>query len=452
MAKTSASSATKASTGSATAADDLNRALEALQVENQRLSRAVQELSILNELSVVIGSMLNSNQVIEIVVKRSLHAVNAEQGTITMFDQAAVNPLKTLIRAADTSSKHERFHLDQSVAGWMQIHKRPLRSNDLDSDTRFSGVKIADNIRSILCAPLLVKNKLIGVLSVFNKKQPASGVAEFDEHDERLLAIIAGQSAQVIETARLYESEIAMQAMERELSAAREVQRNLLPQHLPEIAGIDLAASSTPAHDVGGDYYDVIPLGDDRYCILLADVSGKGLPAALVSTMVKGIFWAQIPQHQSPQDILQTTNVLLRNILPHSTFVTIMLAILDARHKSLELCSAGQCPPLYFGAKRAPEYLKMTGHPMNWLETPSFDSLSMKLRPGETLVLYSDGVIEAQNEMDIFYGAPALLTFAESLCRRPAQDIHDAIVAAINEFTGHREPADDLTLVVIRAT
>jgi len=436
----------------AEAPDDLNRALEALQVENQRLSRAVQELSILNELSVVIGSMLNSNQVIEIVVKRSLHAVNAEQGTITMFDQAAINPLKTLIRAADTSFKHERFHLDQSIAGWMQIHKRPLRSNDLHGDNRFSGVTIADNIRSILCAPLLVKNKLIGVLSVFNKKSSPSSDVGFDEQDERLLAIIAGQSAQVIETARLYESEKTKQDMEREMSAAREVQRSLLPQHLPEITGIDLVASSMPARDVGGDYYDVIPLGDDRYCILLADVSGKGLPAALVSTMVKGIFWAQLPQHLSPQDILQATNILLRNILPRTTFVTIMLAILDAKRKSLELCSAGQCPPLYFGAKRAPEYLKMTGHPMNWLECPSFDSMSIKLRAGEALVLYSDGVIEAQNEMDIFYGAPALLTFAESLCRKPAQDIHDGIVETINEFTGHREPADDLTLVVIRAT
>jgi len=436
----------------AKAQDDLNRALEALQVENQRLSRAVQELSILNELSVVIGSMLNSNQVMEIVVKRSLHAVNAEQGTITMLDQAAINPLKTLIRAADTSFKHERFHLDQSIAGWMQIHKRPLRSNDLHGDNRFSGVKIDDNIRSILCAPLLVKNKLIGMLSVFNKKSSPSGDVGFDEQDERLLAIIAGQSAQVIETARLYESEKAMQDMERELSAAREVQRNLLPQLLPEIAGIDLAASSIPARDVGGDYYDVIPLGDDRYCILLADVSGKGLPAALVSTMVKGIFRAQIPQHKSPQEILKAANVLLRSILPRSTFVTAMLAILDAKHKSIELCSAGQCPPLCFGAKRAPEYLTMTGHPMNWLETPSFDSLSIKLRAGESLVLYSDGVIEAQNEMDIFYGAPALLTFAESLGRKPAQDIHDAIVETINEFTGQREPADDLTLVVIRAT
>jgi serine phosphatase RsbU (regulator of sigma subunit) len=431
---------------------DQSTRLAELEAENRRLSRAVQELSTLNELSVVIGSMLNSTQVMQIVVKRSLQAVNAEQGVITMFDLAAVNPLKTLIRAADTDAKHERFHLDQNVAGWMQIHKRALRSNDLHGDNRFSGVKIDESIHSILCAPLLVKNKLIGVLSVFNKKSSVPRTTGFDEQDERLLAIIAGQSAQVIENARLYETEKAKQDMDRELSAAWEVQRSLLPQRLPEIAGIDLAASSTPAREVGGDYYDVISLGEDRYCILLADVSGKGLPAALVSTMVKGIFWAHIPQHKSPQEILQATNVLLRNILPPSTFVTVMLAILDAKRKSLELCSAGQCPPLYFGVKRKPEYLKMAGHPMNWLETPSFDKQSLKLHAGESIVLCSDGVIEAQNEMDQFYGAPALLSVADKLRGKPAQEIHDAIVESVNEFTGRGEPADDVTLVVIRAT
>lgn len=433
------------------AADDLHRRLEALLAENQSLSRAVRELSTLNELSVVIGSMLNSNQVMEIVVKRSLQAVNAEQGVITMFDQAAINPLKTLIRAADTSLQRERFHLDQNIAGWMQIHKQPLRSNDLRNDHRFSGVKIAGNIHSILCAPLLVKNKLIGVLSVFNKKAEASQ-AGFDEQDERLLAIIAGQSAQVIETARLYEAEKAKQDLERELSAAREVQRSLLPQRLPQIRGIELAASSTPAREVGGDYYDVMPLGDDRYGILLADVSGKGLPAALVSTMVKGIFWAQLQQHSSPNAILQATNVLLRNILPRSTFVTAMLAMLDAKQKRLELCSAGQCQPLYFGVKRAPQFLEMSGHPMNWLETPAFDSLSIKLRAGDSLLLYSDGIVEAQNEMDQFYGAPALLALVEKLRAKSALDIHDDIVEAINAFTGQREPADDVTLLVIRAS
>jgi sigma-B regulation protein RsbU (phosphoserine phosphatase) len=428
--------------------NDVNRRLEAIQAENQRLQRAVEELSILNELSVVIGSVLNSTRVMEVVVKRSLQAVNAEQGVITMFDQEAVNPMKTLIRAADTSTSHERFHLDQNVAGWMHLNKKALLANDVRNDPRFSGIRIAANIRSILCAPLLVKNRLIGVLSVFNKKRAAG----FDDNDERLLSIIATQSAQVIENARLYETEKAKQDMDRELSAAWEVQRSLLPQRLPEIPGIDLAASSTPAKEVGGDYFDVFRLDAQRYCILLADVSGKGLPAALVSTMVKGIFWAQIPRYTSTQEMLQATNVLLRSILPRMTFVTAMLAMLDTKARTVELCSAGQCPPLYMGAQRAPEYLKMAGHPMNWLEEPSFDGLTIQLRAGETLMLYSDGVIEAQNELDNFYGAPALLTFAEALRKKRAQEVHDAIVNSVKEFTGKRHSADDVTLVVIRAT
>lgn len=433
--------------------DDLSLRVEVLQAENQRLNRAVEELSILNELSVVIGSVLNSHRVMEIVVKRSLQAVDAEQGVITLFDQAAVNPLKTLIRAADTSTMRERYHLDQNVAGWIYLNKKPLLSNNVRKDSRFRGVQVTENIRSMLCAPLMVKNKLIGVLSVFNKKTPQPpGAVGFDENDERLLAIIAGQSAQVIETARLYEAEKAKQAMERELLAAWEVQRNLWPQRLPEIAGIALAASSTPAREVGGDYFDVIPLSNERYCIALADVSGKGLPAALVSTMVKGIFLAQVEQYATPKEILQATNMLLRSTLPRATFITAMVAILDARTRTVELCSAGQCPPLHLCGDRPPEFLKLTGHPMNWLEDPSFDNVLMKLQANEMLVIYSDGVIEAQNDIGNYYGAPALLKFAETLCTKEAQEVHDAIVETINDFTGQRDLADDVTLVVIKAT
>jgi sigma-B regulation protein RsbU (phosphoserine phosphatase) len=255
----------------------------------------------------------------------------------------------------------------------------------------------------------------------------------------------------VIENARLYEAEKTKQDMERELTAAWEVQRSLLPQRLPEIPGIDLTGSSTPAREVGGDYFDVIPLSDQRYCIVLADVSGKGLPAALVSTMVKGIFLAQVEKHKTPREILKATNVLLRSTLSRATFVTALVAILDAAKRSIELCSAGQCPPLRLCADRPPEFLSLAGHPMNWLESPAFDSLAVKLKPGETLIIYSDGVTEAQNEMDQFYGAPTLLHLSEALCKKPAQEIHDAMVEAVKDFTGRREPADDVTLVVIKA-
>ena len=137
--------------------------LARLQEENQCLRKAVDKLSILNELSQVISSTMSLHPVNESIVKRSVRAVNAGQGTITLVDETSPTAMKTLIRAQASSTQHQSFHLTQNIVGWMLIHKQALISNDLMSDPRFSGVKFDGNIRSLLCVPLLIKNQMIGL-------------------------------------------------------------------------------------------------------------------------------------------------------------------------------------------------------------------------------------------------------------------------------------------------
>jgi sigma-B regulation protein RsbU (phosphoserine phosphatase) len=239
---------------------EIEQTLLRLEEDNRRLRKAIEELSILNELARVISSTMDSQAVMETIIKRSVKAIGAEQGAITLVEESASTPFKTLIRAANSSHEHAKLRIDQNIVGWMIIHKKPLLSNDVPNDETFKMFRMssAASIGSLLCVPLLVKSKLIGILTVFNKKNNQ----KFTEDDQRLLAIIATQSAQVLETARLYEQEQAKLALERELDAAREIQKSLLPREVPELPGMDVAARSIPALEVGGDYYDFIPLGD----------------------------------------------------------------------------------------------------------------------------------------------------------------------------------------------
>src|SRR5437879_9645683 len=171
--------------------------LTQLQEENRRLRKAVDELSILNELARVISSTMNLDSVIESVVKRSVRAIQGQQGMITLVDEQSPNEMKTLIRAQNSTSDHQQFHLNQNILGWMLINKKPLVSNDLKADPRFSGVRAEGDLRTLLCVPLLVKNRLVGILAVFNN----SGGGELTEDDTHLLSIMPAQSGPILRNA-----------------------------------------------------------------------------------------------------------------------------------------------------------------------------------------------------------------------------------------------------------
>src|ERR1051326_6145594 len=217
--------------------------LAALRHENDRLRRAVQELSTLNDLSRAIGASLRSDDVMQTIINRSLKAVNAEQGVVTLLDRRGGDRVdaNTLVRANESTIGAPRsFHATQAILGWMQLNKRPLAITDTATDSRFSGVVWDENIRSMLCVPLLIKSELTGVLAVYNKKNGRT----FDSDDERLLAIIASQSAPIVDNAPLYEEEKALSAIREQVRRTAEIQAHLLPRAAPAIDGYEVACRS----------------------------------------------------------------------------------------------------------------------------------------------------------------------------------------------------------------
>ncbi|MBT8400087.1 MAG: GAF domain-containing protein, partial [Rhodothermia bacterium] len=191
--------------------------LAQLQLENQRLRRAVEELSILNDLATAIGGTNDPTEIMQIIVKRSLKTVHAEQGVITLIDEERNrDPLSTFVRSMSSSSEHHAIHPDESVLGWIMTYQRPLVVNDPANDPRFQGTRWDETVRSIICVPMVARSRLVGTLTIYNKKDEGG----FTEADQRLVSILAAQSAQVLENARLHEEESAMHQFQEELRLA----------------------------------------------------------------------------------------------------------------------------------------------------------------------------------------------------------------------------------------
>jgi serine phosphatase RsbU (regulator of sigma subunit) len=428
-------------------AENLNN-LSVLREENQRLRLVVEELSILNDLARVISSTMSLDVVIENIIKRSVKATNCKQGMITLIDEEKPTGMRTLIRTLDSSTNHEQFHLNQNILGWMLINKKPLTCDDIRNDTRFSGVKFEEDICSLLCVPLLVKNRLIGILAMFNKKESK----HFSEEDTRLLSIIAMQSAQILENARLYQEEQKKIAMDKELIAAREVQMSLLPKSLPQIANFQFAAITIPAKEIGGDFYDIVRVHDDVYEIIVADVAGKGLPAALLATLGKGVLCSQVIQHNSLVTQLKLSNHILRGSIPHKSFITLLLAAVEPMSRTVTVANAGHCYPLLFrNNSQTVDIVQVKGFALNLTDEHQCEVKAITMEPDDCLVLYSDGVDEAQSLTQEFFGIDRLTHVFLQYARSTAEMLLQKIIEEIRLFSKGVSQSDDITLFVIKA-
>ncbi|MFH0988962.1 MAG: GAF domain-containing SpoIIE family protein phosphatase [bacterium] len=417
-----------------------------LEEENHRLKRAIEELTVLNDLARSIGALSSTEEIIHTIIKRSLRAVHAEQGVITLVEKEPNAEGKTLIRTQVGSNELPAFHLCQAMLGWMHLNKKPLVLNDPHHDARFEGIHIEPTIRSLLCVPMMIKSELIGVLTVYNKKEPNG----FTEDDQRLLAIITGQSAQVVENARLYEEEKTLAKMMKEVQLAVKIQTDLLPKTLPQIEGYDIAALTIPAKQVGGDYYDFIEFEDQRLGICLGDVSGKGLPAALLMANLQATLRGQSMLTDAPKECMIKSNKLLFHSTGSDKFATIVYAILDTQNHTLIYTNAGHERPVLLTTNLDPYSLEVGGIPLGLLVDFPFEEESITFPPGGTLVIVSDGITEAANVDEDQFGAERAVQIVKENLHLSASMIIDRVVSDVKQFAEKNFQLDDITMIVIK--
>jgi sigma-B regulation protein RsbU (phosphoserine phosphatase) len=417
-----------------------------LREENQQLRRAVEELSILNDLSRAIGASVDSQDIIRKIVDRSMRAVLAEQTVVTLVDRDANQPMRTLVRAMTSSSEHPHYHVNENLLGWMHLYKRPLLTNDPKNDERFRGLKWDDTVHSILCVPLMVKSELIGVVTSYNKKDTRG----FGQEDQRLLAIIAGQSAQIIENARLYEEEKAYTTIREQLRLAAQIQIDLLPKTPPAVARYDIAARTIPAQMVGGDYFDFVALAQERLALCLGDVSGKGLPASLLMANLQATLRGQSVTAAAVSETIARSNTLIYQSTDPEKFATLFYGVLDPGEDWLSFCNAGHENPILISTNGDVTRLETGGMALGVSEGFPYDEERVALAAGDILIVFSDGISDATNEFDHPFGESRLIALVNEHREESAAALIDRIVDAVNAHEGETEQLDDLTLVVVK--
>ncbi len=429
--------------------EELEFRVKRLETENTRLKRAVEELSVLNEVASAVASTLTLDEVVNLIVQKCVKHLRVEQGAVLLFDNQKHEEgaaLKTMVRKVESDYKGIPYRLGDQITGWMLKNQEPLVVNDLQNDTHFRVPTEAVNMRSLMCVPLRLKGRMIGVLSVFNKR----GREDLTENDQRLLTIIAAQSAQVIENARLYEEEQALAKIERELETARTIQTKLLPERPPTVPGYDIAAKSEPARSVGGDYYDFLKAGEDSTAICLADVSGKGISASLLMASIQATMRGQSIMQATVAERVARADKLLYASTESDKYATMFYAELEPESGKLRYTNAGHNPPVLISADGEQRLLDVGGPPVGLLPIATYEESSVEMQPGDLLLVYSDGFSEAMDLRLNEYGEDRLHEFAANHRTVSADTLLRKIIADVQEFVGEAPQTDDMTMIVLQ--
>lgn len=422
-----------------------------LEDEVRRLRRAVTELQVLNDLASSIGTARSSRDVIRKIVSRARHAVGADEADVKLVtpeDLQPVDPWRTVARDQSVGTADVRSAFDRRLlTGLMLAHRQAVLSNDPRGDPALRGLCLDESVRSVLLVPLMVKGQLTGILIACNKQDPGG----FTEDDRRLLAIMASQSAQVLEVARLDEQERQFGLMREQLRLARQIQLGLLPRSAPSVEGYQVAGVSIPAEEVGGDYFDFIPLAPGWLGLCLGDVSGKGLPASLLMANLQATLRGQARFNERPEDCVAWSNRLLHQCTDPEKFATLFYGILDPGAHEVRYCNAGHERPLLLRAGAGdPESLSESGLVLGVLDEFPYRSGAVRLDPGDLLVVYSDGVTDAVNGAEEPFEIAGLVAAMRAARDRPAAETVTALVDAVQAHAGMTPQADDITLVVVR--
>ena len=310
-------------------------------------------------------------------------------------------------------------------------------------------------IRSTILVQIKQKNELVGILSF----GPRRGGFQYSDADRELLMSIASQLALIIDNARLTERMVAQERMRRELALAAEVQQRLLPAQAPKSAGIEIAGFCEPARGVGGDYYDFINFDDAQFGVAIADVAGKGMPAALLMSTVQATLRSLTARNGSPvpatydlSSIVAKLNRLLFNSTNGEHYVTFFYATFDQATQRLTYVNAGHNPPVYLEADSGGEFRQLTsgGLIAGAFEHAAYEQETVQMKANDILFLYTDGLTEALNVEGEEFGTTRMVDTLKSIASLSADQIRDVIVRRVKEWCTGMSLYDDLTFVVLK--
>jgi sigma-B regulation protein RsbU (phosphoserine phosphatase) len=410
----------------------------------QETQRRALEKEVLLEVAKAVATPLHLDEVIDAVLRTLREVVSYDAAAIYLVNRSTLAlELVREIGYPQGSEEAFRIQVGQGIVGWVAKTGKPLIVPDVTADSRY--VTARPSTRSELAAPLQVGGRTIGVFNLESDSRDTYHEGHLD-----LVSAFATQAATAVERARLTRELVERRHLEKELAIAREIQMSFLPKSAPRIPGFDLAGTALAHDEVGGDYYDFIPTGETRLGIAIADVSGKGIPAALIMAGFRMSLLAEIRNEFTIRAVMRKVNSLLHESLERDRFVTAFYGVLDIRNRVLIYANGGHNPPLLLRADGTIEYLTEGGVALSVLPDSVYSDCPVHLAPGDLIVMFTDGVSEAESPSGEQFGHVRLEENVSRLASHTSQEIVDGLVRAVVDWTGERGPNDDLTLVVLK--
>ena len=423
----------------------LSRDSDRASLGPEALRRYAERLELLNEVHRALGQSLEQEELLELILDRVFDHLEPEQGAIFLERPSGLVRAATRSRGPDT----EEMVFSSSLLREVTEKRNAALVLDVERDERFQAAQslLLTDIRSIVAAPLLDPRGCLGMIALSSTTRGR----RFGESDVELLVSLASVAALSLRNVALAEEAAERRRLEKELALGRRIQEALLPDRLPEVEGYDLFAVNRPSRGVSGDYYQVLERSEGReIATMIADVSGKGIAASLLTASLEALAAGPIEDGRIPHEVFDRLSRRLHKRTPAEKYATAFLAVLEPATGRLAYANAGHNPGLLIRADGSHEELGSTGPPLGLLKVASYRLGEVALGRGDLVVLYTDGITEAADPDDEEFGEERLLASCLEARAEPLPMLVERLKTTLDEFVRGVPYADDRTLVLLR--
>ena len=422
----------------------------------------LKKLNVLLEATALLHSQLPLDSVLAKMIDHAVAVTDADRGLLLEAEEGRIESLKVrLARRTGAQRLPPESMAPSGTAIQLAVKQQsPVITEDLaqaEMNLQAAASIVAQGLRAVVVIPLYAtsrassegsaanmrRGEFLGVLYLDSKRPTA-----FSKLDRQILDALAADAASILDNARLVEKERERQMLEQQIAIARDIQQALLPKNFREYPFLSVSGVNFPCLSVGGDYFDVFPLDDKRTAFLLADVSGKGLGAALLTTMLQGAL-SGMTLGTDPARVFNHVNRFLCDHAEVGRYATMFFGILDDAGR-LEFINAGHPSPILIRKDTVEEAFTEGSFPVGLVPEAEFTTSTLQLQPNDTMVLFSDGVTEAMDPEEELYGVPRLRGVLQGKPDMQLDEIQKAVLESVENFARGARQADDLTLLLVR--
>lgn len=437
--------------------EPLKRDLELLEVLAERIAitlrnswvlqeatRASDEAKSLYEVGIALSGSLELDELLDKILESLSRVIDCDIAMIYLVDpeSGTINQISTR-GLEDFPTDQLRLKIGQGICGRVAETGEGIIVSDVNQNTDY--IACRTSTKSEMAVPLIVNNVVVGVLNVESDKSDV-----YKDHELELMNAFASLAAVSIERAKLHKQMLSARRLEHEIAIARRIQKTFLPSGNPRVEGFDLAGLNIPSAEVGGDYYDFIPIVENQFGIAIGDVSGNGIPASLIMAAFRASLKAEIRNNFAIRAILTKVNNLLFESIERDRYVTAAYGVLDSKNKIFTFSNAGHNPPILLRQSGELEYLSEGGMALGIFANSAYEENSVFLKPGDIVLFYTDGVTEIKDENDFEFNEKRLINSVRESREKPATKIIDHIIEDVKKFKKDSYFDDDLTLIVLK--